>query len=67
VSDDVDRIVERLRKDHPDPKMRAQLYEGDKLVTYVRTLMPGDTDDATIEEIADAVHAAEDGQPGDAG
>jgi len=58
MSDDVARIVERLRRDHPDPAMRAKLYEGDKLTEYVRAL--GVDDPAVVE----AVRAAEDGTPG---
>lgn len=63
-ADHVTRIVERLRRDHPDPAMREELYADGKLGEYVRTLMNGhDVDDATIDEIAAAVHAAEDGTP----
>ena len=59
----IDRITDRLRRDHPDPKMREQLYEKDDLIEYVRTLMPPGSDDALIERVAVAVRAAEDGQP----
>lgn len=58
MSQDVARIVERLRRDHPDPAMRAQLYEGDKLADYVRALGVDDP------EVVAAVRAAEDGTPG---
>lgn len=57
MSSEVDRIVERLRRDHPDPKMRAQLYEGDRLTEYVRALGVDDP------EVVAAVRAAEDGTP----
>lgn len=57
----VTRITERLRRDHPDPKLRAQLYEAGRLPEYVRALAP-DLDDAAIERIARAVREAEDGQ-----
>lgn len=68
------RITERLRRDHPDPKMREQLYDEGRLPEYVRTLMPQAkdeavdeavneaVDEAVIERIARAVRAAEDGQ-----
>lgn len=59
----VARIVERLRRDHPDPEMRAKLYAGDKLDAYVRTLA-GTDDDAVIARVARAVRAAETGTPG---
>ena len=57
--------VERLRKDHPDPKMREELYADRKqLAAYVRTLMNDHgTGEAAIGDIADAVRAAEDGKP----
>ncbi|MBA3460841.1 MAG: hypothetical protein H0T46_12810 [Deltaproteobacteria bacterium] len=60
----VTRIVERLRRDHPDPALREELYADGKLGEYVRTLMNGhDVNDATIEKIAADVRAAEDGAP----
>ncbi len=59
----IDRVVERLRRDHPDPELRAQLYAEDKLSAYVRVLV-ADADDAGINRIAAAVRAAEDGTPG---
>lgn len=63
-TDDVARIVQRLRKDHPDPKMRQQLYDEGGLSDYVRVLMQGiSDDDAVIERIAKAVRGAEDGTP----
>ena len=60
ASQDVERIVERLRRDHPDPAMRAQLYAEDKLAAYVRVLMGGVDD----PDVVAAVRAAEDGTPG---
>ena len=60
----VARIVERLRRDHPDPAMRAKLYSGDKLATYVRTLMNGIEDEGLISRIVACVRAAEDGTAG---
>jgi hypothetical protein len=59
----ITRIVERLRKDHPDPKMREQLYDKGALPDYVRTLMNGVDDDGLIDRITAAVRDAEDGQP----
>ena len=51
----VDRIVERMRKDHPDPKMRGDI----DWVEYVRAVMPdGGRDDAQVKRIAAAVRAA---------
>lgn len=64
--DHVARIVDRLRRDHPDPKMRAQLYDEGGLPEYVRTLMNGHDDGGAFDRIVDAVRAAEDGQPGPA-
>lgn len=50
----VDRIIERLRKDHPDPKMRDNI----DWIDYVRVLMPdGGNDDELVSRIADAVRA----------
>jgi len=62
----VARIVERLRKDHPDPAMRTALYaEPGRMTEYVRTLMNGqDSDESEIARIAKAVQGADDGQPG---
>ena len=60
----VERIVERLRRDHPDPAMRAKLYAGDKLDVYVRTLMNGVDDEALIANVIAKVRAAEDGAVG---
>lgn len=61
----VARLVERLRKDHPDPAQRAALYaEPGRLATYVESLMQGhDTDAAALARIRAAVQAAEDGKP----
>lgn len=61
----VTRIVERLRRDHPDPAMRAQLYEDGKLGAYVETLMNDIDDPALVERVTRAVRAAEDGTPGE--
>jgi hypothetical protein len=55
------RITERLRRDHPDPKMRQQLYDGGGLPDYVRALMPESDDPALLERVTAAVRAAEDG------
>ena len=65
VEDHVTRIVERLRKDHPDPAQREELYqEQGRLQTYVEALMAGqDADAQQIAQIAKAVRAAEDGKP----
>lgn len=63
-ADHVARIVERLRKDHPDPGMRQQLYDDGGLPDYVAVLMQGqDADDAMLARIVDAVRTAEDGTP----
>ncbi len=58
VADTVTRISERLRKDHPDPAIRAELYAGE----YVRSLMQSD-DDKLIERVIAGVRGAEDGTP----
>lgn len=51
----VERIVERMRKDHPDPKMREDI----DWVEYVRAVMPdGGRDDAQVRRIAAAVKSA---------
>jgi hypothetical protein len=57
------RVTERLRRDHPDPAMRAELYDGDKLATYVASLTRDVDDPALIERVVAGVRAAEDGQP----
>ncbi len=57
------RITDRLRRDHPDPKMRQQLYDEGGLLDYVRVLMGAVDDEALLERVAAAVRAAEDGQP----
>jgi len=62
-ADHVARIVDRLRRDHPDPQLRAELYQADKLSAYVQSLLP-DGDPATVARVAAAVRAAEDGAPG---
>lgn len=60
----VTRIVERLRKDHPDPEQRERLYSEGGLDAYVGQLMQGqDADDNAIARITKAVRAAEDGKP----
>ena len=64
--DHVERIVDRLRRDHPDPHMREQLYAEGRLDEYVRVLLPGADDDA-VARVASAVRGAEDGEPGPAG
>lgn len=61
-TDHVERITERLRRDHPDPKMRQQLYDSGKLPGYVRTLMQEVDDEALLERVTAAVRAAEDGK-----
>ncbi|HEY4055309.1 MAG TPA: hypothetical protein VGM39_01830 [Kofleriaceae bacterium] len=64
-ADHVSRIVERLRKDHPDPAERAKLYD-DGLPAYVSVLMNGEAvDNDTLERMAKAVRAAEDGARAD--
>jgi hypothetical protein len=51
----IERIIERMRKDHPDPKMREDI----DWVEYVRAVMPdGGRDDAQVQRIAAAVRAA---------
>lgn len=51
----VERIVERMRKDHPDPKMREDI----DWVEYVRAVMPdGGRDDAQVKRLAVAVRDA---------
>ena len=63
VTEIVDRITERLRRDHPDPAMRTKLYDDGKLLDYVRTLAPEIDDDDTLAEIANAVKSNDDGTP----
>ena len=61
----VDRIVDRLRRDHPDPAIREELYASGGLSDYVRVLMNGiDVADDAIDRIVAAVREAEDGTPG---
>ena len=51
----IERIIERMRKDHPDPKMREDI----DWVEYVRAVMPdGGRDDAQVQRIAAAVKKA---------
>ena len=61
---DVARIAERLKRDHPDPKLREQLYTDAKLPAYVESVLGREADAATIDRIAAAVRAADDGLPG---
>ena len=61
-TDHVVRITDRLRRDHPDPAMRQQLYDRGGLPDYVRTLMSGVDDPALLERVTAAVRAAEDGK-----
>jgi hypothetical protein len=63
--DHVTRIVERLRRDHPDAAMREQLYAEGKLPAYVAILMNDVDDPALVERVTAAVRAAEDGTPGE--
>jgi len=63
VEDHVARIVDRLRRDHPDPAERTKLYDDGKLPDYVRALMQNAQDAALIERVTSGVRAAEDGQP----
>ncbi len=64
-ADHVARIVDRLRRDHPDPKIRQELYEAGGLPDYVRVLMQGFDDDAAVlDRVTAAVRVAEDGRPG---
>ena len=61
----VDRILDRLRRDHPDPAMREELYANGGLPDYVRVLMNGvDGTDAMIDRIVSGVRDADDGTPG---
>lgn len=60
-ADHVERITERLRRDHPDPKMRQQIYDSGGLPGYVRVLLPEVEDQALLERVTAAVRAAEDG------
>lgn len=61
-ADHIERICERLRRDHPDPKMRQQLYDDGGLPDYVRVLLQGVDDPAVLERVTAAVRAAEDGK-----
>ncbi len=60
-ADHVERITDRLRRDHPDPKMRQQIYDSGGLPEYVQALMQQVDDRALIERVTAAVRAAEDG------
>ncbi|HEY4176006.1 MAG TPA: hypothetical protein VGM90_04215 [Kofleriaceae bacterium] len=60
-ADHVERIVERLRKDHPDPKARAELYASpDRWHAYIEMMMNGqDADEEAIGRLVKLVRAAE--------
>lgn len=60
-ADHIERITDRLRRDHPDPAMRQQLYDSGGLPDYVRVLMQGIDDDELLARVTAAVRAAEDG------
>lgn len=60
----IDRIVDRLRPDHPDPAMRAKLYDEGGLLAYVEVLLGQDNDEALAKRVADGVRAAENGSVG---
>ncbi len=60
---DQERVLDRLRRDHPDPKLREQFCADGKLEAYVRVLVP-DASDAEVVALAAAVHAADDGTTG---
>ncbi len=60
-ADHIERITDRLRRDHPDPTMRQQLYDSGGLPDYVRVLMQGIDDDELLARVTAAVRAAEDG------
>ncbi len=60
-ADHVARITDRLRRDHPNPEMRQQLYDSGGLPDYVRVLMPEVDDPALLARVTAAVRAAEDG------
>ena len=61
-ADLIERITERLRKDHPDPAEREKLYADSKLPGYVRALARDVTDDTLLDRVAAAVQGAEDHQ-----
>ena len=61
--DYVERVNERLRKDHPDPAIRAELYESGGLPEYVKVLMREVEDEAILERVTAGVRATEDGKP----
>ena len=62
VDEMIARITKQLRKDHPDPTLRAEMYERHKLREYVRALAP-QADESAITRIATAVQHADDGTP----
>lgn len=61
--DYIERISERLRKDHPDPAIREELYASGGLPDYVKVLMREVEDEAVLERVIAGVRAAEDGKP----
>lgn len=61
VRDHADRIIERLRRDHPDPDVRRELYEDGKLPAYVRGLLGEIDDEAVIEGVIAEVRMGDDG------
>lgn len=61
--DVVDRSAERLRRDHPDPASREELYASGGLPDYVKALMREIEDPAVIDRVIAGGRAAEDGQP----
>lgn len=54
------RVIDRLHRDHPDPKMREELYEDDRLAVYVGTLVRDVDDDAVLARVVAGVRAARD-------
>jgi hypothetical protein len=61
--DYVARITERLRKDHPDPAIREELYASGGLPEYVKALMREVEDGSLLDRVIAGVRAAEDGKP----
>ncbi len=61
--DHIERITERLRKDHPDPAIREELYANGGLPEYVKVLMGEVDDPAILERVTAGVRAAEHGEP----
>lgn len=54
------RVIDRLHRDHPDPKMREELYDGDRLSVYVGSLVRDVDDDAVVARVVEGVRAAKD-------